>query len=66
VTFVLFAALLWKFFYYRTRGSLLSSDITVFPCSFLPTAEEKALIKFFGDDYVKYRSDVGTKIPFIP
>jgi hypothetical protein len=37
-----------------------------FSCLFLPTAEEKALIKFFGDDYVKYRSEVGTKIPFIP
>jgi protein-S-isoprenylcysteine O-methyltransferase len=48
LTFVLFAVLLWRFFYYRTR------------------AEEKALIKFFGDDYVKYRSEVGTKIPFIP
>ncbi|KAF8238786.1 ICMT-domain-containing protein [Tricholoma matsutake] len=30
------------------------------------TAEEKALIKFFGDDYETYRRNVGTKIPFIP
>jgi len=29
-------------------------------------AEEKALIQFFGDNYVKYRDNVGTKIPFIP
>ncbi|KAF5387968.1 hypothetical protein D9615_000507 [Tricholomella constricta] len=48
LTFVLFAILLWRFFYYRTR------------------AEENALIKFFGDDYVKYRQHVGTKIPFVP
>ncbi|KAF5363925.1 hypothetical protein D9756_000475 [Leucocoprinus leucothites] len=29
-------------------------------------AEERALIKFFGQDYVGYRRRVGTKIPFIP
>jgi len=28
-------------------------------------AEERYLIKFFGDDYVKYRKRVGTKIPFV-
>ncbi|RDB22814.1 Protein-S-isoprenylcysteine O-methyltransferase [Hypsizygus marmoreus] len=48
LTFILFAILLWRFFYYRTR------------------AEENALVKFFGDDYVKYRRNVGTKIPFVP
>ncbi|GLB33918.1 putative class VI-like SAM-binding methyltransferase superfamily, isoprenylcysteine carboxyl methyltransferase family protein [Lyophyllum shimeji] len=48
LTFILFAILLWRFFYYRTR------------------AEEKALIRFFGDDYEKYRRGVGTKIPFVP
>jgi len=47
-TFVLFAVLLWRFFYYRTR------------------AEEKALISFFGDDYIQYRKRVGTRIPFVP
>jgi protein-S-isoprenylcysteine O-methyltransferase len=31
----------------------------------LTTAEERALVKFFGDDYVTYRQRVGTKIPFI-
>ncbi|KAG5648961.1 hypothetical protein DXG03_000310 [Asterophora parasitica] len=31
-----------------------------------PIAEESALIKFFGDDYVKYRQRVGTMIPFVP
>jgi len=44
----MFAVLLWRFFYYRTR------------------AEERALIKFFGNDYVTYRQRVGVKIPFIP
>jgi len=29
-------------------------------------AEERALVSFFGDDYVSYRKKVGTKIPFIP
>ncbi|KAI9512228.1 Isoprenylcysteine carboxyl methyltransferase family-domain-containing protein [Russula earlei] len=29
-------------------------------------AEERALISFFGDDYVSYRGRVGTRIPFIP
>ncbi|KAG6821612.1 hypothetical protein H0H93_000121 [Arthromyces matolae] len=29
-------------------------------------AEEKALVKFFGDAYVDYRRRVGTKIPFVP
>ncbi|KII95073.1 hypothetical protein PLICRDRAFT_25696 [Plicaturopsis crispa FD-325 SS-3] len=48
LTFVIFAVLLWRFFYQRTR------------------AEERALIKFFGDEYVQYRKKVGTKIPFVP
>jgi len=29
-------------------------------------AEERALVKFFGDDYINYRRRVGTKIPFVP
>ncbi|KAF8592398.1 protein-s-isoprenylcysteine O-methyltransferase [Ramaria rubella] len=29
-------------------------------------SEERALIQFFGDDYVTYRRKVGTLIPFIP
>ncbi|KAJ7129556.1 protein-s-isoprenylcysteine O-methyltransferase [Mycena epipterygia] len=48
VSFVLYAGVMWRFFYYRTR------------------AEEGALIKFFGEDYVQYRKRVGTKIPFVP
>jgi protein-S-isoprenylcysteine O-methyltransferase len=48
LTFIIFAILLWRFFYYRTR------------------AEENALIRFFGDEYVNYRRRVGTMIPFVP
>ncbi|PPQ68015.1 hypothetical protein CVT26_007378 [Gymnopilus dilepis] len=48
LTLVMFAILLWRFFYYRTR------------------AEENALVKFFGEEYVNYRRRVGTKIPFVP
>jgi len=48
VSFMLYALVMWRFFYRRTR------------------AEEGALIKFFGDQYVQYRKRVGTKIPFIP
>ncbi|KAJ7764983.1 Isoprenylcysteine carboxyl methyltransferase family-domain-containing protein [Mycena maculata] len=47
VSFVLYAGVMWRFFYRRTR------------------AEEAALIKFFGDQYVQYRKRVGTKMPFI-
>lgn len=28
--------------------------------------EESFLVKFFGDEYVTYRKQVGTKIPFVP
>ncbi|TDL29475.1 protein-s-isoprenylcysteine O-methyltransferase [Rickenella mellea] len=48
LSFLLYAVLLWRFFYNRIRF------------------EETALVKFFGDDYVKYRNRVGTMIPFIP
>ncbi|KAJ7682687.1 ICMT-domain-containing protein [Mycena polygramma] len=48
VSFVLYAGVMWRFFYYRTR------------------AEERALISFFGDQYVQYRKRVGTLIPFVP
>lgn len=27
--------------------------------------EEMMLIKFFGQDYVKYKSEVGTGLPFV-
>jgi protein-S-isoprenylcysteine O-methyltransferase Ste14 len=36
------------------------------PHSLQTPVEERLLIKFFGDEYVKYRSRVGTKIPFVP
>ncbi|KIJ56619.1 hypothetical protein M422DRAFT_149757 [Sphaerobolus stellatus SS14] len=48
ISFVGFAVVLWRFFYFRIR------------------AEEKALVSFFGDDYVLYRKKVGTLIPCIP
>ncbi len=64
VTFVLFSVLLWRFFYYRTRGK--SSSVPCSTATHITPAEEKALIKFFGDAYVQYRARVGTKIPFVP
>jgi protein-S-isoprenylcysteine O-methyltransferase len=66
LTFVLFVVLLWRFFYFRTRGQRIFGEFYRSIAHILPSAEEKALIKFFGDDYVKYRQTVGTKIPFIP
>ncbi|KAK0490876.1 Isoprenylcysteine carboxyl methyltransferase family-domain-containing protein [Armillaria novae-zelandiae] len=33
---------------------------------FRTRAEERALVRFFGDEYVEYRRSVGTNIPFIP
>ncbi|KAJ7507926.1 ICMT-domain-containing protein [Mycena galericulata] len=65
VSFVLYALVMWRFFYRRTRGArfpIPASEWT-FKSS---VAEEGALIKFFGDQYVQYRKRVGTKIPFIP
>ena len=29
------------------------------------TAEEVFLVNFFGDDYVQYRKETGTMLPFI-
>ncbi|KAI5125019.1 hypothetical protein M0805_007443 [Coniferiporia weirii] len=48
MSFILYSALLWRFFYRRIQS------------------EEAALIRFFGDDYSRYRRRVGTKIPFVP
>ncbi|KAI0661056.1 protein-s-isoprenylcysteine O-methyltransferase [Cubamyces menziesii] len=48
VSFVFYAAVLYKFFSRRIR------------------AEEVLLLRFFGDDYRKYKQSVGTMIPFIP
>ena len=28
-------------------------------------AEEVALVRFFGEEYIRYRASVGTMIPFI-
>lgn len=48
ISFMGFAYVLWRFFYYRTR------------------AEERALCRFFGQEYEDYRRRVGTRIPFVP
>ncbi|KAI0251276.1 ICMT-domain-containing protein [Lactifluus subvellereus] len=51
------------FFYWALGTQLVLQN----PLSFLSTSlEERALVNFFGDDYVSYRRRVGTKIPFIP
>ncbi|GJE84176.1 ICMT-domain-containing protein [Phanerochaete sordida] len=47
VSFVVYLAILWRFFNLRTKY------------------EEQALVRFFGQDYVRYRERVGTLIPFI-
>lgn len=68
VSFVLFSVLLWRFFYYRTRGTqrLVPKSLDRMLTVRFITAEEKYLIQFFGQEYVAYRGRVGTKIPFIP
>lgn len=63
--FIFFLASLWRFFFYRIRGQhLLSKMITSANSNIV--GEENALIKFFGEEYSRYRERVGTKIPFIP
>ncbi|KAM7202321.1 Isoprenylcysteine carboxyl methyltransferase family domain containing protein [Naviculisporaceae sp. PSN 640] len=47
LSFVLYAAILWKFFSSRIRH------------------EEEFLVRFFGDEYVRYRERVGVLIPFV-
>ena len=44
-------------------GLIFKSHITN---SWAQLDEERALVKFFGDDYINYRRRVGTKIPFVP
>ena len=48
----------------NTRYVALTLGSLPFTHSF--TAEERYLIKFFGDQYKEYRRRVGVKIPFIP
>ncbi|KAH8118319.1 ICMT-domain-containing protein [Phellopilus nigrolimitatus] len=56
VSFIMYSALLWRFFSIRIR------------CEFSGASAvwEAALIRFFGEDYVQYKKKVGTKIPFVP
>lgn len=63
VSFLGYAIVMWRFFYRRTRGELFVLDYHV---ADVRAAEEAALIKFFGEQYVEYRKRVGTKIPFVP
>ncbi|KAF9055419.1 ICMT-domain-containing protein [Hymenopellis radicata] len=63
-------------FYYWALGTQLVLQNPVTFCVFLvllwrffyyrTRAEEKLLVKFFGDEYVNYRNRVGTMIPFVP
>ena len=64
LSFIVHSIVLWKFFYYRSRCTsfLFFHDLMIS----IIAAEERALVKFFGQDYVEYRRRVGTKIPFIP
>lgn len=48
----------------EVRDSLDNSLYLVFLADMGPE-EEKFLIKFFGNDYVQYRKDVGTGLPFM-
>jgi protein-S-isoprenylcysteine O-methyltransferase len=66
ITFVVFAILLWRFFYQRTRGMYDSFLEDHHAHMFLFSAEEYHLVRFFGDEYKEYRRRVGTKIPFVP
>ncbi|OCT53189.1 Protein-S-isoprenylcysteine O-methyltransferase [Cladophialophora carrionii] len=50
ICFVLYAAILWKFFHHRI---ILLPD------------EEQHLVSFFGQDYLDYRERVPVRIPFI-
>ncbi|KAH7876294.1 ICMT-domain-containing protein [Lentinula edodes] len=63
------------FFYWALGTQLVLQNSVCFVLYFIllwrffysrTRTEERMLVKFFGDDYVKYRDRVGTKIPFIP
>ncbi|KAJ3869427.1 Isoprenylcysteine carboxyl methyltransferase family-domain-containing protein [Lentinula novae-zelandiae] len=63
------------FFYWALGTQLVLQNSVCFVLYFIllwrffysrTRTEERTLVKFFGDDYVKYRDRVGTKIPFIP
>jgi len=64
VSSIAYIIVLWKFFSRRIKGmfAILVADAW----TDFGTAEEKALVQFFGQDYENYRKRVGTKVPFIP
>ena len=67
VSFVGFSIVLWRFFYYRTRGVYLYHHaLTLGASADMKAAEERALVRFFGQDYENYRRRVRTWIPFVP
>jgi len=64
LSFCVYCVLLMRFFSSRIRGEPLPLHIGILLKVII--AEERALISFFGDEYVAYRKRVGTRIPFIP
>lgn len=63
VSAIAYVIVLFRFFSRRIKGIFIIS--TVDTSADFGTAEEKALVHFFGEDYENYRRRVGTKIPFI-
>ncbi|KAG6880395.1 hypothetical protein C0992_007806 [Termitomyces sp. T32_za158] len=51
--------------YFRTLSHLCSLQF-YYGDSSIVGLEEKALVDFFGADYIRYQQQVGTKIPFVP
>jgi protein-S-isoprenylcysteine O-methyltransferase len=63
VSFVVYAGVLWYFFYKRiTRTSFTPRGKAVW---LIGLDEEKHLVNFFGDDYKAYRARTRVWIPFI-
>lgn len=67
VSFVGYALVMWRFFNSRIKGMdsphLCQREPALTCIAF--QVEEVQLVKFFGNDYVNYRTRVGTGIPFI-
>jgi protein-S-isoprenylcysteine O-methyltransferase len=63
VSSIAYVFVLWKFFSRRIKGIFVISAPAA--SADFGTAEENALVLFFGQDYENYRRRVGTKIPFI-
>jgi protein-S-isoprenylcysteine O-methyltransferase len=65
LSFGVYFVLLMRFFSARIKGASLLLRTWYFILRII-AAEERALVNFFGDDYVSYRNEIGTGIPFIP